>query len=325
MKPVIVRTDAKLFMLDQRMDVLAELAEVVTAPSDDEDTLVRMVGDAEIILTCYGFITKAVIEAAPRLKAIVKYGVGTDAIDIDAATARGVMVVNCPDYGTDTVADHAFALLMAIGRRLPELDRKMRQQAWLWPDEDIKGVDISHKTLGLLGCGMIGQAMARRGLGFSMDVIAYDPYVDETGLKELAVRPVSFEALLAQSDYLSVHCVRTPETHGMLGEDQFRAMKDSAFYINVSRGAIADEAALIKALDEGWVAGAAIDVFGSEPLNNQYPLLGRDNVILTPHLAWWTVEAFERCEDKTLRRLQEILGGYHPKYLKNQLDLGQSQ
>jgi len=317
MKPVILRTDAELFILEPRMQALTEIAEVITAPSDDEATLIDMAADADIILTCYAFITKAVIEAAPRLRGIVKYGVGTDAIDINTASARGIAVVNCPDYGTDTVADHAFALLMALGRRIPEIDRDMRAQGWRWPEAGIKGVDVSHKTLGLLGCGLIGRAMARRGLGFSMDVISYDPYVDDAVLHGLGITPVSFQDLLARSDYLSVHCVRTPETHGMLGEAEFRAMKRGAYYINVSRGAIASEPALIKALDGGWIAGAGIDVFEHEPLTKDYPLRGRDNVILTPHLAWWTVEAFERCEDKTLRRLQEILAGRRPKHLKN--------
>ena len=299
------------------MDRILAVADVITAPSDDEATLVRMAAEADIILTCYGFITKAVIEAAPKLKGIIKSGVGTDAIDIETATARGVVVVNCPDYGTDTVADHSFALLMALGRRLPELGREMQEKAWYWPVAGNLGVDVSYKTLGLLGCGLIGRAMAKRGLGFSMEVISYDPYVDDAELEALGVTPVSFEELLARSDYFAVHCVRTPETHGMLGEAEFKAMKSGAFYINVSRGAIAEEAAVIRALDEGWIAGAGIDVFEDEPLDENYPLLGRDNVILTPHLAWWTVEAFQRCEEKTLRRVHEILEGRRPKYLKN--------
>jgi D-3-phosphoglycerate dehydrogenase / 2-oxoglutarate reductase len=317
MKPVILRTDAELFILEPRMQAVLEIADVITAPSDDEETLVRLAGEADIILTCYAFITRAVIEAAPKLKGIVKYGVGTDAIDIETATERGVAVVNCPDYGTDTVADHAFALLMALGRRVPELNRDIQVKAWYWPKHENKGTDISFKTLGLLGCGLIGKALARRGLGFSMEVISYDPYVDDTIMEEMGVKPVSFEELLSRSDYFSVHCVRTPETHGILGEAEFRAMEMKPYFINVSRGAIAQEDALIKALDEGWIAGAGIDVFAKEPLQKDYPLLGRDNVILTPHLAWWTVEAFERCEDKTLRRIREFVGGQRPKHLKN--------
>jgi len=324
MKPTILRTDAELFILEQYMDELLGIADVITAPSDDEATLVSMATEADIILTCYGFITKAVIEAAPKLKGIIKYGVGTDAIDIESATARGVVVVNCPDYGTDTVADHSFALLMALGRRIPELDREMQNSGWYWPTHENKGVDVSNKTLGLLGCGLIGSAVARRGLGFSMEVISYDPYVEDAVLAEMGVTPVSFADLLARSDYFAVHCVRTPETHGMLGEAEFRAMKPGAFYINVSRGAIAQEEALIKALDEGWIAGAGIDVFADEPLDKTHPLLGRDNVILTPHLAWWTVEAYQRCEDKTLKRVHEILEGRRPKYLKNPKVLGES-
>ncbi len=317
MKPTILRTDNELSILEPRMEALKDLAKVVTAPSDDETTLVRLAADAEIILTCYAFITKAVIAAASKLKAIVKYGVGTDAIDIEAATEHGVVVVNCPNYGIDTVADHAFALLMALCRRIPELDRSMRRESWLWPETNIMGVDISNKTLGLLGFGLIGRAMARRGVGFSMEVISHDPYVDDALMQEMGVTPVSLDELLARSDFFSVHCVRTPETQGMLGQTEFRSMKGGAFYINVSRGAIAQEEALVEALDEGWIAGAGIDVFVEEPLGDGYPLLGRNNVILTPHLAWWTVEAFERCEDKTFRRILEILEGRRPKHIKN--------
>lgn len=317
MKARILRTDAELFILEREMEALGRIAEVTTTDSTDAEQLARAAADADIILTCYTPIPARVIAAAPRLKGIVKYGVGVDAIDIDAATRHGVAVVNCPDYGSETVADHAFALLIGVARNITRIDRAMRERAWVWPAPEYLGVDLSGKTLGLLGLGRIGAAMARRGAGFGMGCIAHDPYVSEDAARRLGASAVGLEKLLARSDFLSVHCVLTPETRGLLGEREFRAMKRTAILVNVSRGAIADERALVRALGEGWIAGAGLDVFADEPLGPGYPLVGMDNVILTPHLAWWTREAFERVERETLARIVEILEGRRPANLKN--------
>jgi len=159
--------------------------------------------------------------------------------------------------------------------------------------------------------------MARRGGGFGMERIACDPYVGADVAAAAGVTMVPFDELLARSDFLSVHCVHTPETRGLLDERAFRAMKESAYLINVSRGAIVDENGLVRALREGWIAGAGLDVFPHEPLTADYPLLGMDNVILTPHLAWWTKEAFDRVEQDTLVNVMEILEGKRPRRLKN--------
>jgi len=317
MKPIILRTDSELFILEREMNSLERVAEVRTTKNIDAEALARDAADAHIIITCYTEIPAQVIDAAKNLKGIVKYGVGTDAIDIEAATRNGVAVVNCPDYGSDTVADHAFALLISLARQIPKIDRAMRSKAWVWPLPEYLGVDLSGKTLGLLGLGRIGRAMARRGAGFGMSCMAYDPYVPEETLVSLGVRPVSFDVLLESSDFLSVHCIHTPETRGILGEREFKAMKGSAFLINVSRGAITEQKALFRALQEGWIAGAGLDVAVDEPLTADYPLLGKDNVILTPHLAWWTEEAFDRVEQQTLSRTMEILEGRRPENLKN--------
>jgi D-3-phosphoglycerate dehydrogenase len=317
MKPKILRTDAELFILEREMATLGAVAEVVTTNSTDAGELARLAADATIILTCYIDIPAQVIDGARNLKGIVKYGVGTDNIDLEAATRNGVAVANCPDYGSDTVADHAFALLIDLARNLRRIDDVMRAEAWVWPLPQYLGLDLSGKTLGLLGLGRIGRAMARRGGGFGMERIACDPYIGEDVARADGVTLVSFDELLARSDFLSVHCVHTPETRGLLGEAAFRAMKESAFLINVSRGAIVDEDALVRTLKEGGLAGAGLDVFPHEPLTSDYPLLGMDNVILTPHLAWWTKEAFDRVEQDTLVNVMEILEGKRPRRLKN--------
>ncbi len=317
MKAKILRTDAELHIIEQYLDELSPIADVVTTESTDEDGLALAAEDADIILTCYTDITAKVIEAAKNLKGIVKYGVGTDAIDIEAATRNGVMVVNCPDYGSDTVADHAFALMMALARKIPAIDRVMREKAWAWPSPELLGVDLSGKTIGLVGLGRIGQCMARRAEGFGMTRLATDPYVEPATVTEYGVEFMPLDELLGRSDFVSIHCVLTPETKGLIGEAQLARMKETAYLIDVSRGAIVDEGALIRALDGNRIAGAAFDVFPSEPLDADHPLLGRDNVILTPHLAWYTKEAFERVERDTLMGIREILEGAEPKNLKN--------
>lgn len=317
MKAKILRTDAELYIIEQYLDELSEIADVVTTESHDEDELAGAAEDADIILTCYTNITARVINAAPNLKGIVKYGVGTDAIDIEAATAKGVMVANCPDYGSDTVADHAFALMISLARKIPALDRVMRENAWAWPKPEHLGVDLAGKTAGLIGFGRIGRAMSRRCEGFSMTRLVFDPYVDPASAGEYNVTFVAFDELLERSDFVSIHCVLTPETRGLIDAAALQKMKETAYLIDVSRGAIIDEDALIQAIDENLIAGAGFDVFAHEPLAPDYPLLGRDNVILTPHLAWWTKEAFERVERETLDGIRDILAGNRPKNLKN--------
>jgi len=316
----ILRTDAELEIIEQYRDALRPLAEMETIASYEEADLVEAARDADVILTCYAEITAKVIAAAKHLKGIVKYGVGTDSIDIDAATESGVMVVNCPDYGSDTVADHAFALMMALARRIPELDRAMRENAWIWPSPEVLGVDLAGKTMGLVGIGRIGGAMARRARGFGMALLVHDPYVAPETVAELGVAFVGLDELLARSDFVSIHCVLTPETRHLIDAAALAGMKETAYLIDVSRGAIVDEAALVRALDDGRIAGAAFDVFAGEPLAAGHPLLGRDNVILTPHLAWYTREAFERVERDTFEGVRDVLEGRRPRHLKN-LDL----
>ena len=318
-KAKIQRTDAELHIVEDYMADLEKAAHVVTAERDDADTLSALARDADLILTCYAEIPAPVIEAAARLKGIVKYGVGTDNIDVDCATRRGVMVVNCPDYGSDTVADHAFALMMALARKIPVLDRALRDGAWAWPAPERLGVDIAGKTMGIIGMGRIGRAMASRAAGFAMEIIAHSPYEQ---VCPVAADFVSLDELLARADFVSIHATLTAETRGLLGAAELNAMKPSAYLINVARGAIVDEDALVRALDEGWIAGAGIDVFDDEPLRPGYPLAGLDYVILTPHLAWYTREAFERVEQYTMDGIMAVLEGRVPEHLKNSDVLG---
>jgi len=316
-KPVVLRTDAELDMGASLMARFEELASVVTAPGDEEATLLGLAPQADVIFRCYAPITGAVIAAAPRLRGIVKYGVGVDDIDIPAATSHGVAVVNCPDYGTDTVADHAFALLIALARKLTQIGRGMRRAGWLWPEPGYLAADLAGKTLGQIGFGRIGKAMARRGGGFGMKRLICDPYVpqDADGWGDLEF--TTLERVIEEADFLSLHCILTPETRHIIGRAEFERMKSTAFLIDVSRGALVDHAALVDALKNGEIAGAAFDVFPHEPLTRGHPLFEFDNVILTPHFAFYSREAYERLEKECVGDIEMLLNGELPKHTLN--------
>ncbi|MGN6303759.1 MAG: 2-hydroxyacid dehydrogenase, partial [Mesorhizobium sp.] len=280
-----------------------------------EGELCQAVADADILLMCYTPITARVIKAAPRLKGIVKYGVGIDAIDIPAAMRRGIPVVNVPEYAEETVAEGAFALMVALARRLPEVGRTMERDGWVWPEQRWLGRDIAGSTVGLVGCGKIGRSMARMaGQGFRAKVLAYSPHSDPDELRAIGVEPVpDLKAMLAASDFVSIHCVLNDETRGLIGKAELACLKPSAVLVNVSRGAIVDEAALVEAVVAGRIGGVGLDVYSVEPLKKSgHPmsaLFGRDNVILFPHLTFFTHEAMRRLEDDTLARCFEILDG----------------
>ena len=313
---LIVRTDRELEM--PRVDAaLREAGHALVLLPDgvSEDELAKAVGEADLILMCYTPISARVIASAPRLKGIVKYGVGIDAIDIEAAKARGIPVVNVPEYAEETVAEGAMALMLALAKRFKPIQREMDVHGWAWPTAAWMGHDLSGKTLGLVGLGKIGASVARMaGAGFRMRVIAYDPHADAARFENAGVeRRDDLCGLLAESDFVSLHCVLNGSTRGLVGARELAAMKPSAFLVNVSRGALVDELALLAALREGRIAGAALDVYSQEPLaRDGHPLsalYGMDNVILFPHLTFYTHEAMRRLEDETLERCREILSG----------------
>jgi D-3-phosphoglycerate dehydrogenase len=271
-----------------------------------EKRLAQAAREAELILMCYTPITRRVIESADKLKAIVKYGVGIDAIDLAAARARGIPVVNVPEYAEETVAEGAFALMMALARKLKPLQRAMEAEGWVWPTGEWLAAELAGKTVGLVGLGRIGSAFARMAAAFRMRVLSYDPYVPAATHRNL-------RAMLPECDFISIHCVLNDETRRLIGEAELRAMKPGAFLINVSRGAIVDELALLRSLQSGRLAGAALDVYTEEPLaKRDHPLsalYAMDNVILSPHLAFYTREAMVRLQADTLERCREALEG----------------
>jgi D-3-phosphoglycerate dehydrogenase len=284
----------------------AEGHELVLLPDGvTEEELVQTTMQAELLLMCYTPVTRRVIAGAKRLKGIVKYGVGIDAIDIAAARERQIPVVNVPEYAEDTVAEGAFALMIALAKRFRGVQEIMQREGWAWPEARWLASDLAGKTVGLVGLGRIGRSFARMAAGFRMRVLAYDPYVPGT--------ETNLRAMLAESDFVSIHCVLNDETRHLIGAAELRAMKPTAYLINVSRGAIVDEAALLRVLLEKKIAGAGLDVYSQEPLDRKNHPLGAlyamDNVILSPHLTFYTREAMARLEADTLERCREVLEG----------------
>jgi D-3-phosphoglycerate dehydrogenase len=314
--PKVVRTDGELELPHVDRVLRESGADLVVLPdSVTRDRLAAELRDADLLLMCYTQIPAHVIEDAQRLKGIVKYGVGIDAIDIEAARRRRIPVVNVPEYAEETVAEGAVALMLALARKFKPLQREMETRGWAWPTARWLASDLGGKTLGLVGVGRIGTSVARiAGRGFRMRVIGYDPHVDRDAMDRAGVdKHDDLGELLARSDVVSVHAVLTPETRHLIGERELACMKRSALLINVSRGAIVDEAALVRALAAQTIAGAGLDVYGVEPLTlSEHPLAklhAMDNVILWPHLTFYTAEAMQRLERETLERCFEMLGG----------------
>ncbi|TAM97962.1 MAG: C-terminal binding protein [Rhizobiaceae bacterium] len=311
-----VRTDSELECPGVDAGLLARGVSLVTLPDGiPEADFCEAIADADLLLMCYTPVTARVIDAAKKLKGIVKYGVGIDAIDIPAAMRRGIPVVNVPEYAEETVAEGAFALMIALAKRLPEISRATEETGWIWPQQRWLGHDIAGSTVGLVGCGRIGRSMARMvGQGFRAKVLAYSPHTDPDELKAIGVEPVNdLKAMLAASDFVSIHCVLNDETRGLIGRAEIACLKPSAIMVNVSRGAIIDEEALVEAVVGERIGGLGLDVYSVEPLRKSgHPmsaLFGRDNVILFPHLTFFTHEAMRRLEEDTLARCFEILDG----------------
>lgn len=249
---------------------------------------------------------------AARLKILSRWGVGYDSIDVPAATRLGIVVAYTPGLLDEAVADLTWALLLGIARRVAEAHHFMRQGDWqlLW------GHDVAGKTLGILGCGRIGLAVARRACGFNMRLIACDVAPSDAA-KRLGAQFVPLEELFRQSDYLTLHAAATPENRGLVNEARLRLMKPTAYLINAARGSLVDEPALVRALTEGWIAGAALDVYGTEPLPADHPFRRLSNLVLTPHQASFARETGERVSLAAAQAIVDLKNGKRPQLALN--------
>lgn len=311
----------KTRQLSKTVDVLSKYAEVIVASKEDEKTLCREIAEVEILIVGTTPITKNIIDAAKKLKGIVKYGVGYDNIDVEAATEKNIVVINNPDYGIETVADHTFTLLLCLAKRvIPAFDMLRRREwprIWFSPPSKILGIELEGKILGIVGFGQIGRRVAKRALACGMKIISYSPHVKKTEVRKFGAEPVNLEELIKKSDFISLHTSLTKETYHLFNEKRLKMMKREAFLINVARGPLIDEDALYKALKERWIQGAALDVFEIEPPSKENPLLCLDNVVLTPHIAWFSKEAIERLAALVHERTIELLKGRIPKTIIN--------
>ncbi|MDT7951659.1 MAG: C-terminal binding protein [Acetobacteraceae bacterium] len=268
------------------LEALTPLGIEITEAPADEDAFIAAAGDADALYGTRSKISKRIIDALPKLKIICLGSVGVDQVDVVAATARGIPVTNCPDTFIEEVADHAMTLLLAGHRRVVEQDRMVREGRWsegrpaLYEFPRLMG-----QTLGFIAFGHIARAVATRARPFGLRMIAYDPFIEEILMPPYGVLPATLDEVLSQSDFLSMHAPGTPETGGMLKEAHFRRMKPNAIFINTGRGKTVDEAALIKALEEKWIAHAALDVLETEPPGHNNPLLSMINVTLSAHVA----------------------------------------
>jgi D-3-phosphoglycerate dehydrogenase len=260
-------------------------------------------------------VTTEVLEGAPRLKVVARAGIGVDNVDVEAATRRGVMVVNAPQSNTISAAEHTMALLLAQARNIPQAHGELH--AGRWDRARWEGVELAGKTLGLVGLGRVGTLVAQRALAFGMRVIAFDPYVSSERARELGVDVMpTLESLLVQADFVSIHLPGSPETRGLIGEHQLAMLKPGARLVNTSRGGIVDEEALAKAIEEGRVAGAALDVFAVEPETDS-PLFGFEQVVVTPHLGASTVEAQDKAGVAVAEMVRLALEGQFVPYAVN--------
>lgn len=291
-KPVVLLYEP---IHEKALTLLKERAEVRMAQSLDPDWLQQAVADVDgIIIRANGKVTRELMAAAPRLKVVARHGVGVEAIDRQAAAELGITVVNTPYANDESVAEQCMGMIVALAKRMMEADRSIRAGDW---DARYRliGIEVQGKTLGLVGFGKIGQRLASMAhFGFDMPILYHDIVAYPDPESRLGARRVPLGDLLAQSDFVSLHTPLVPETKGLMNEAALRKMKGSAYLINSARGPVVDQAALVRALQEGWIAGAGLDVYDPEPLPKDSPLLSMNNVVLSPHMAAHTDEALLR-------------------------------
>ncbi len=269
------------------MEALAAIdAEIYEIPTGSEDDFVAAARDADALYAKGRPITRRMIDGLGRCKIIALGSVGVDSVAVDAATAKGIPVTNCPDTFIEEVADHAMTLILATHRRLVVQDRLVREGRWAEGRPMLAQIPrLRGMTLGLVAFGHVARAVAARAQPFGLQIIAYDPFVEEMAMTARGVEPVSLPELLARADIISMHAPATESANRLIREEHFRQMKKTAIYISTGRGPTTDEAALIKALDEGMIAAAGLDVLEKEPPGGNNPLLRMDKVILTAHVA----------------------------------------
>ncbi|EKF85789.1 phosphoglycerate dehydrogenase [Methanobacterium formicicum] len=297
------------------IEELEEVAEVVARTDITPEELVSDIKDFDaIVVRSRTKVTREVIEAAPLLKIIARAGVGVDNVDVEAATEKGVMVVNAPESTSITVAEHTMGLVLSMSRKIAIADKSVKEGKW--EKSRFMGMELNGKILGIVGMGRIGSQVVVRSKAFGMDIMVYDPYITPEAAAELGVEVVDLETLLKNADVITIHVPLTPETKYLISEPQFKIMKENAIIVNCARGGIIKEADLYDALKAGEVGGAALDVYETEPPKDN-PLLELDNVVLTPHIAASTSEAQRDAAIIVAKEIKKVFQGESPKNVIN--------
>ena len=308
---------------DRGIALLSAAGAVVVAPDPSPQTVQPLLADATVIVLRATRLTADMIAAAPRLRVVGRHGVGYDNVDVAAATARRIPVVYTPEANSESVAQHALGLMVALSKELVAGDRLLRRGDY-GTRHTLRGVELAGRTLGIVGCGRIGARLAQMArAAFDMRILAFDPYLDPSRAAALGIELVSdLPALLRPADVVSVHTPLTPATVGLIGADELALMQPTAYLINTSRGGVIDEPALAAALRAGQLAGAGLDVLEQEPPPPDHPLLTLENVILTPHSATQTEEALRRTSEHVSAGVLAVLRGQRPQWCVNPEVLG---
>ena len=322
-KKVLI-TDYAWKNLSIEQSILGQIAvDLIVAQEGSEAELAELASQADGILTCWKPVTRKVIECAPKCQAIGRYGIGLDNIDVQCATTNGIVVTNVPAYCVDEVSEHALALLLACARKICLFDKAAKSGLYdvttAGPIRRIRG-----KTLGIVGFGRIGRAVYEKARGFGLRVVVHDTQIRPESLQGLAVQAMSFQQLLRESDYISIHLPLTPDTRHLFNQEAFQKMKRTAFVINTSRGGVIDSQSLLKALNDGWIAGAGLDVLAQEPPAPDDDLVLHPRVVITPHAAFSSEESVKDLEATAAGQMATLLSGRLPPFVVNPDVLGQT-
>lgn len=325
--PIVLFAD-NFYMTNKAVRTIERLGKVIIAECKTEEDMIKKIQETKpkVIVSEYFKVSDRILDSSQHLKAIVVWGVGYDHIDIEAASKKGVYVVNTRGSNAESVAEHAFALMLGLSRKLLRTDAFLRKGKWVRREEtgipsELMAQNLYGKTLGIVGLGAVGRQVARIAKSFKMRVLAYDPYISAETAKQRGGESVALGTLLRESDVVTLHVALNETTRGMMSTKELASMKRSSYLINVSRGPVIDEEALIQALEKRKIAGAGLDVFVKEPIGSENPLLKFDNVIVSPHVAGNSKDALKATSLVVSQEVVRILCDELPKNLVNRSQL----
>jgi len=318
----VVITDCDHGSIEEEKEEFGRMgAELILAQVQEEKDLIRVCKDADGLVNQYALLTRRVLENLPKCKVVSRYGVGVDSVDLKAATDLGIIVANVPDYCMDEVANQTIAMILTLIRKTAFFDRKVKSGEW----DFRQGIPIYRtkgKTMGLIGCGKIGLEVGKRISAFGVKVMTFDPYLEKA---PEGVELKDFDTVLKESDFISIHCPLNDSTRHLIGDEAFKKMEKKPFLINTSRGPIIDGKALIQALEQGLISGAGLDVLEKEPPDSQSPLLKMENVVLSPHIGFYSEESISELKRRTAKNVSDVLMGRGPDSVVNRKVLGKTR